>query len=70
MELILFPFSGNAKEAISVIEEINRMNPTWKIIGFIDDCILVGSNVAISGESILRVYAILAQDRESCRNSA
>lgn len=37
MELILFPFGGNAKEAIFVIEEINRMKPTWQIIGFIDD---------------------------------
>jgi len=37
MELILFPFGGNAKEAVFVIDEINKHNPTWNFIGFIDD---------------------------------
>lgn len=35
--LILFPFNGNAKEAASVVEDINTLTPTWNILGFIDD---------------------------------
>ena len=37
MEILLFPFGGNAKEAVTVIESINRIKKTWDIIGFIDD---------------------------------
>lgn len=36
-ELILFPFNGNAREAVSVVKAINQQNKTWNIIGFIDD---------------------------------
>lgn len=36
-KIILFPFGGNAKEAITVIEAINRENKIWEIQGFIDD---------------------------------
>ena len=36
-EIILFPFSGNAKEAITVIEAINKKLKTWELLGFIDD---------------------------------
>lgn len=36
-EIILFPFGGNAKEAITVIEAINMKTKTWEVLGFIDD---------------------------------
>ncbi len=36
-DIILFPFNGNAREAASVIEDINAISPTWNILGFIDD---------------------------------
>jgi sugar O-acyltransferase (sialic acid O-acetyltransferase NeuD family) len=36
-KLVIFPFGGNAKEAVVVAEAINRIKPEWKIIGFIDD---------------------------------
>lgn len=36
-EIILFPFGGNAKEAITVIEAINEKIKTWEVLGFIDD---------------------------------
>ncbi len=36
-DLILFPFNGNAKEAIAVVEAINRERKRWNILGFIDD---------------------------------
>ncbi len=35
--IVLFPFNGNAREAASVIEDINTISPTWNIVGFIDD---------------------------------
>jgi len=36
-KLLLFPFSGNAREAASVVEAINRRQKTWQLLGFIDD---------------------------------
>lgn len=36
-DIILFPYNGNAREAVSIIQDINRINPTWNIIGFVDD---------------------------------
>lgn len=36
-DLILFPFNGNAKEAIAVVDAINSQKKIWNIIGFIDD---------------------------------
>lgn len=36
-DIILFPFNGNAMEAVSVIEDINRMRGQWNILGFVDD---------------------------------
>jgi len=35
--ILLFPFSGNAREAVSVIQDFNRDSPTWDILGFVDD---------------------------------
>ena len=36
-KLLLFPFNGNAREAVTVIEAINEVEPQWDILGFIDD---------------------------------
>jgi len=36
-DVILFPFSGNAREAIITILALNSVEPTWNILGFIDD---------------------------------
>ncbi len=36
-DLILFPFGGNAREALLSITAINKHKPTWRIIGFLDD---------------------------------
>jgi len=36
-KLLLFPFNGNAREAASVVEAINAQQPTWQLLGFIDD---------------------------------
>lgn len=36
-KLILFPFGGNAREAVMMIEAINRANFEWDLIGFVDD---------------------------------
>lgn len=36
-DLILFPFGGNAKEAIAVVNAINKEDRKFNIIGFIDD---------------------------------
>jgi len=36
-DLILFPCNGNAREAVGVVEAINRAAPTWNILGYVDD---------------------------------
>lgn len=44
--LILFPCNGNTREAVSVVEAINRVTPTWDLVGFADDDpALVGTTV-------------------------
>ncbi|MBJ6727091.1 NeuD/PglB/VioB family sugar acetyltransferase [Geomesophilobacter sediminis] len=36
-KLLLFPFSGNARESLAAVMEANRREPSWELIGFIDD---------------------------------
>lgn len=36
-QLLLFPFNGNAREALGVAEAMNCVAPTWEILGFADD---------------------------------
>lgn len=36
-QLLLFPFNGNAREAASVIDDINAARTEWELLGFIDD---------------------------------
>ena len=36
-KVLLFPFNGNAREAVSIINDINIFRQEWEIIGFIDD---------------------------------
>jgi len=35
--LLIFPFGGNARESLISVLAINRMNPEWEMLGFIDD---------------------------------
>ncbi|MFH1360507.1 MAG: NeuD/PglB/VioB family sugar acetyltransferase [Candidatus Omnitrophota bacterium] len=36
-KLILFPFGGNAKEALGTIQDINKEKMEWDVCGFLDD---------------------------------
>jgi len=36
-KLFLFPFGGNAREALLSVLEINRISQEWEIAGFLDD---------------------------------
>lgn len=36
-QLIIFPFGGNAREALVSILAINKLTEEWRIIGFVDD---------------------------------
>ena len=36
-KILLFPYNGNAREALSTVRAINRQNPSWSVLGFIDD---------------------------------
>lgn len=58
--LIIFPFGGNAKEAVSVVEAINRGSKQWNIVGFIDD------NTDLKGE-VFANYKVLG-GREELHN--
>ncbi len=35
--LLLFPFGGNAREALATIDAVNRAAREWDVIGFLDD---------------------------------
>ena len=35
--LLIFPFGGNARESLISVLAINRTNPEWEVLGFIDD---------------------------------
>lgn len=36
-DLLIFPFGGNARESILAIQAQNKVEPTWNVVGFIDD---------------------------------
>lgn len=36
-KLFLFPFGGNAREALGIIHDLNRLRKTWDVAGFLDD---------------------------------
>ena len=36
-DLIIFGASGFGREVAWLIERINRVNPTWNLLGFMDD---------------------------------
>jgi len=36
-KLILFPFGGNAREALMAILDINKTKKEWEVLGFVDD---------------------------------
>jgi len=36
-DLLLFPFNGNTREAVTVIDCLNQQNKQWNLLGFIDD---------------------------------
>ncbi len=60
-DILLFPFNGNAREALSTIDAINRKKPTWNVLGFIDDAPLkLGNSLAgfhvLGGREICSKY--------------
>lgn len=60
-EIILFPFNGNAREALSTIEDINAAQPAWTVLGFIDDDPLkagrgCGGKKVLGGRNILSEF--------------
>ena len=36
-DLVLFPFGGNAREAVAVIAAINAVRPRWNVLGYVDE---------------------------------
>jgi len=42
-DLIILGASGNATEILDIIEAINSVSPTWRVLGFLDDARTVGS---------------------------
>jgi len=36
-KLIIFPFGGNAREALLSVLAVNKIKKTWDVVGFIDD---------------------------------
>ncbi|MBS0150527.1 MAG: NeuD/PglB/VioB family sugar acetyltransferase [Nitrospira sp.] len=60
-QLLLFPFGGNAREALLSIFAINSIRPEWEIIGFLDDDpVAQGKNccgiTVLGGRELLGAY--------------
>ncbi|MBX3300740.1 MAG: NeuD/PglB/VioB family sugar acetyltransferase [Nitrospira sp.] len=60
-QLLLFPFSGNAREALISIFAINSIRPEWEIVGFFDDDHSVHGNdccgtKVLGGRELLGAY--------------
>ncbi len=36
-DLLLFPCNGNTREALGVVAAINKITPTWNVVGYLDD---------------------------------
>ena len=36
-DLLIFPFGGNAREALTAVLAQNSLQPRWNILGFLDD---------------------------------
>ena len=51
-KLILFPFGGNAREALIAIKDINKKKKVWDVLGFADD------NKATHGKSSMGVKVL------------
>ena len=63
-DLILFPFGGNAKEAVPVIEEINKIEKKWNLLGFVDD------NSELWGKEFMSYKVLGGKDKISLYPSA
>lgn len=60
-QLLLFPFGGNAKEALISIFAINNIQPEWDIVGFLDDDRVVHGKdycgiKVLGGREVLNMY--------------
>lgn len=60
-QLLLFPFGGNAREALISIFAINSIEPEWDIVGFVDDDRSVHGNECcgikvLGGRELLSAY--------------
>ncbi len=60
-KLLLFPFGGNAREALISVFAINNVQPEWDIVGFVDDDHSVHGKdccgiKVLGGRELLRAY--------------
>ena len=63
-KLILFPFGGNAREALTVIRDINKIKREWEVFGFIDDDPKTWGKIFL-GVKVLGARAILKKFKSS-----
>ena len=60
-QLLLFPFNGNARETVGVVDAINRQAPAWDLLGFFDDDPVrsgdsMGPHRVLGGREVLAAY--------------
>lgn len=60
--LLIIGAGGVGREATLIVEAINRVHPTWDLLGFIDDFTAVGTEY--NGVSVLGPLDILTQYKE------
>jgi len=60
-QLLLFPYNGNARETLGVVDAINRQAPVWDVLGFFDDDPAragdaMGPHCVLGGREVLADY--------------
>ena len=49
-DIAIFGAGGFGKEVATILQKINEIEPTWKLIGFYDDGIPTGTNISVYGK--------------------
>lgn len=48
-DIVIYGAGGFGREVAAMIEQINRLNPSWRLVGFIDDGVPAGTEVSHYG---------------------
>ena len=62
-DILIYGFGGFGHEVACLIDHINRIKPTWNVIGYIDDGVEVGTECKYG-----KVFSSIGMIRKGCYN--